>query len=868
MTRKVFPVLLLILLAAALVLAFAPASQASPGWSAPLNISSDTTTDNQEPQIALDSGGNPHAVWSGYDAGSVWRIYYSENTGSGWSAPLNISPGSTTGNAMPQIVLDAGGHPHVAWHGNDGSTFRVYYSENTGAGWSTPLNLSPGNVGNFNPCITLDAGGNPHVVWFGNDGLNERIYYSENTGAGWSTPLNISTNSTGNWTPQIALDASGNPHAVWRGDDGGSVQRIYYSENTGAGWSTPLNISNSSINNSDPRLALDASGNPHIVWQGRVGSDWWVYYSENTGSGWSTPLNLSTGSSDNSDPQIALDTGGHPHVVWYGWDSATWRVYYSTNTGSGWSAELNLSPGTTDNSYQRIALDASGHPHVIWHGTDGSTYRVYYSTNSGSGWSAPLSISSTITDNLSLQIALDGGGNPHAVWQGNDASAVARIYYAEDVPYTFYFAEGYTGPGFREYLCLGNPAGTPVKVKVTYLFQDGTSVEKTYDVPALSRFTADVNTEVGPDKDVSIKCEAASSFVAERPMYFEYQGRGGSWTGGSDAVGASLPSTSWYFAEGYTGPGFDEWVCVLNPWGSEAHLTFNFQTQEDGLVVPTGTYKVPAHSRGTFKANDLLEGKSYQTSLKLVSDVPVVAERPMYFEYSGTGSWGWTGGHDVMGVPMLARDYYFAEGTTRSGFEQWLTLQNPGTAEITVNAVYQLGEGTPIPKEYKVAAGFRKTIYVPDEVGTEKDVSVHLTSASDFLAERPMYFDYQGTGSWGWTGGHCVIGAVAQGTAWFFAEGYTGAGFEEWLCIQNPGAAAAHVSITYYPQGGGAPIVKDPITVAANSRHTVFVNSDAGEGLSICATVASDKPVIVERPMYFNFDGIWTGGSDVVGYLP
>ena len=126
-------------------------------------------------------------------------------------------PGSTTGNAMPQIVLDAGGHPHVAWHGNDGSTYRVYYSENTGAGWSAPLNLSPGNVGNFNPCITLDAGGHPHVVWFGNDGLNDRIYYSETTGAGWSTPLNISTNSTSNWTPQIALDASGNPHAVWRG---------------------------------------------------------------------------------------------------------------------------------------------------------------------------------------------------------------------------------------------------------------------------------------------------------------------------------------------------------------------------------------------------------------------------------------------------------------------------------------------------------------------------------------------------------------------------------------------------------------------------------------------------------------------------
>ena len=59
------------------------------------------------------------------------------------------------------------------------------------------------------------------------------------------------------------------------------------------------------------------------------------------------------------------------------------------------------------------------------------------------------------------------------------------------------------------------------------------------------------------------------------------------------------------------------------------------------------------------------------------------------------GSWGWTGGHDVMGVRHSPVTYFFPEGTTRSGFEEWLTLQNPGAAEITVNASYQLGEASP-----------------------------------------------------------------------------------------------------------------------------------------------------------------------------
>ncbi len=511
-----------------------------------------------------------------------------------------------------------------------------------------------------------------------------------------------------------------------------------------------------------------------------------------------------------------------------------------------------------------MVLDTNDHPYVVWFGSDGSTDRIYYSSNLGPGWLVQQNLSTGSTGNFYPEIALDLCGNPHVVWDGHDGST-ELIWYSADIKYDFYFAEGYTGAGFQEYLCLGNSGDAPLEVAVTYLFADGTpSLDKIYTVPKLARFTADVNTEVGADKNVSIRCEALSPFVAERPMYFSYAGGPGEWTGGSDAVGANRTSRNWYFAEGYTGPGFDEWVCVFNPGDNDASLTFNFQTQEDGLVVPTGTHTVPAHSRGTFKANDLLGGKDYQTSLALASDVPVVAERPMYFDYQGTVGWGWTGGHDVLGVPALGRDYYFAEGTTRSGFEEWLTLQNPGAAEITVSAVYQLGEGTPVPKEYKVPAGFRKTVYVPDEVGAERDVSVHLSSSSVFLAERPMYFNYREE----WTGGHCVIGAASPGAGWFFAEGYTGEGFEEWLCIQNPGATAAHVSITYYPQGGGAPIVKDPITVAANSRATVFVNTDAGEGLSICAKVTSDQPVIVERPMYFNFDGIWDGGSDVVGYQP
>jgi len=43
---------------------------------------------------------------------------------------------------------------------------------------------------------------------------------------------------------------------------------------------------------------------------------------------------------------------------------------------------------------------------------------------------------------------------------------------------------------------------------------------------------------------------------------------------------------------------------------------------------------------------------------------------------------------------------------------------------------------------------------------------------------------------------------------------------------------------------------------------------DAGSNLAISAKVSSTVPVIVERPMYFNFQGKWSGGHDVVGFVP
>ena len=181
-----------------------------------------------------------------------------------------------------------------------------------------------------------------------------------------------------------------------------------------------------------------------------------------------------------------------------------------------------------------------------------------------------------------------------------------------------------------------------------------------------------------------------------------------------------------------------------------------------------------------------------------------------------------------------------------------------------MDATYLLGpgQGSPVARTYTVPPKQRLTLSVNSELGPDKDVSVKLTSSDDFIAERPMYFLYNGA----WDGGHDVLGAKSPSKNWFFAEGFTGANFAEWLCVQNPNDKDATLEVTYYPSLG-SPITK-PWTVPANTRLTIDVNTDAGPNLEISAKVSSSQPVIVERPMYFNYQGVWTGGHDVVGFVP
>ena len=110
-----------------------------------------------------------------------------------------------------------------------------------------------------------------------------------------------------------------------------------------------------------------------------------------------------------------------------------------------------------------------------------------------------------------------------------------------------------------------------------------------------------------------------------------------------------------------------------------------------------------------------------------------------------------------------------------------------------------------------------------------------------------------------------MVGATSSSPVWYFAEGYTGNGFDQWLTIQNPNPHSTTVTIVYMVRGGGNQT--QTINIGANTRETISVNEVIGANKEVSMKVEASRPIIAERPIYFNYQGKWQGGHDVVGYV-
>lgn len=338
---------------------------------------------------------------------------------------------------------------------------------------------------------------------------------------------------------------------------------------------------------------------------------------------------------------------------------------------------------------------------------------------------------------------------------GHDSTGVQRA------SRQWFMAEGCTGYGFDTYILVQNPSDETAQVMATYMTPEGETVEQAFSVGPHSRHTVEVDSVPGMESaSFSTTISSDTDVVVERSMYFDYFGI----KGGHNSPATAELSHDWYFAEGYTGKGFDSYILIQNPSDRITEVTLK-------LIDPEGVeadikFGMAPYSRRTVEVDRINGWYSREFSASLHSEqVPVAAERSMYFEYEGL-----LGGHNTFGATVSHNEWYLAEGYTAQEFDTYVLLLNLAESDTEVCVRFMLNGGTHTDRKYEVPARSRFTIPVDKVEGLQaQEVSTYVCSGAPIVVERAVYFRYQGA-----EGGTCAAGVTGPAGIWHFAEGYTG----------------------------------------------------------------------------------------------
>jgi peptidoglycan/xylan/chitin deacetylase (PgdA/CDA1 family) len=327
------------------------------------------------------------------------------------------------------------------------------------------------------------------------------------------------------------------------------------------------------------------------------------------------------------------------------------------------------------------------------------------------------------------------------------------------------------------------------------------------------------------------------------------------WTdlvrGGESGIGIPDPALRYYFAEGTTRPGFEEWILVLNPGSAPATLSARFYSS-DGLTDKE--YSIPPRERLSIRVNSEVPVEG-DVSVVLESSVPVAAERMQYFN-RGSGN---NGGSLSRGANEASVLYYFPEGTVRPGFEEYLAVFNPSTyAEARVEVELH-GDGGRVERTVLDVQPLSRVTSCINDIVEGGDFSLVVRSSIPVVAERSEYFAYKGV----FTGSYCSPGSCAASGRWLFAEGTTRNFFDGYLTLFNPCGFGTWLKVRMILSDGS--IVEERLSLAAGERKTLLLNSYIPADVDYSLNISSLLPVVAERATYFEtqniLGGYCSGGS-------
>lgn len=356
-------------------------------------------------------------------------------------------------------------------------------------------------------------------------------------------------------------------------------------------------------------------------------------------------------------------------------------------------------------------------------------------------------------------------------WRGTTSGGT--VLGANALAASFYFGDIPTGAGNSSFITILNPPNNPAATVTATYYVGGKAVGTAQSVTVQPGMRSTIGpNSAGLPPHVAAVVTSTAPVVVERPYYF-YNidgGNAGTVAGATTVVGAKDLANDWLLAEGYTGSGFQENLIIANldtTANAAATVTVNLRF----LDGTTKAFPVTVNplDQVIWNVNQYAPGSS--VSAEVTSQgANIVVEREMFFHYNRSTNIpvAATGGTDVVGKigPGNTTMYNFAEGYNGTGYNEWLTLQNPTNADEViylnlVNAHGLLYQAAPIT----VTAHSRYNVDITslvlqnmisagaDRGSYEVAMTVYTPSGAPFIAERPLYWNADGT-----QGGSDVIG--------------------------------------------------------------------------------------------------------------
>lgn len=380
-------------------------------WTNPSSLADNISPDGTDavcPQVAMASNGAALIAWQQVAYGAK-QIFKSEFRGGTWTHPSGLTDHisqSGTDADCPQVAMNNVGNALVVWSQPDGTSCggqpcrQVFKSEYRSSSWHHPTslsdNISPDGYATDSPQAAMDNNGNALVVWEQLlSGGGSGIFKSEYRNNTWTNPSSITDFISPGYPspaylPYSAMDDLGTALIGWQ-EDAGSYQ-MFLSEYSGGIWHHPATTNDHiSVSGSDvtagPKIAMGGDGSHLVVWWQNDGSHTQIFKSEYRGS-WVNPSslmnNISPDGTDAQWPQVTMNATGDSIIVWQQSDGFQTQIFKSEYRDDVWrhptSLTDNISPDGSAADSPAVAIDDNGNTIVVWQQWDGSTaWQIYKS---------------------------------------------------------------------------------------------------------------------------------------------------------------------------------------------------------------------------------------------------------------------------------------------------------------------------------------------------------------------------------------------------------------------------------------------------------------------------------------------------------